>query len=207
MCWINLTPVSRARARSELTKRPARRPSAYPIILSMPSRPLAGWWQPMTAPVRRPAWRFTPGATHQRSFAHAGSTCACRRGDAAALRTAIHSRNAPHCVRRLRGLPRLEAPTGHPVVKIYETRVARVCSHSTTERAKYLVVGATAMQRWGTSRATRDIDILIDPSVANARRALRAMSKLGFGLAAEHLAEHLKPCVLAVNFGRQAPTD
>ena len=100
-----------------------------------------------------------------------------------------------------------EAPTGHPVVKIYETRVVRVCSHSNTERAKYLVVGATAMQLRGASRATRDIDILTDPSVASARRALRAMSKLGFVLAAEHLAEDVKPCVLSVNSGRQAPTD
>lgn len=75
------------------------------------------------------------------------------------------------------------------MVKTYETRVARVCSELNAERAKYVVVGATAMQLWGTSRATRDIDILIDATVANARRVLRALSRLGFGLAAEHLAE------------------
>lgn len=74
-------------------------------------------------------------------------------------------------------------------VKSYETRVARVCSRLNTEKAKYLLVGATAMQLWGTTRATRDIAILIEPTVTNARRVLRALAALGFGLAAEHLAE------------------
>lgn len=45
------------------------------------------------------------------------------------------------------------------------------------------------MQLWGTTRATRDVDILIEPTVENARRVLRALSELGFGLASEHLAE------------------
>jgi hypothetical protein len=41
------------------------------------------------------------------------------------------------------------------------------------EEARYLVVGATAMQLWGTTRATRDIDILIDPTVeAEAERGI-----------------------------------
>ena len=44
------------------------------------------------------------------------------------------------------------------------------------------------MQLWGTTRATRDIDILIEPTVENATRVLRALSSLGFGLAREHLA-------------------
>lgn len=74
-------------------------------------------------------------------------------------------------------------------MKDYETRVARVCSRLNAQRARYLVVGATAMQLWGTTRATRDIDILIEPTAANARRVLRALASLGFGLASEHLAE------------------
>jgi hypothetical protein len=73
--------------------------------------------------------------------------------------------------------------------KEYETRLARVCSRLNGEKARYVVVGASAMQLWGTTRATRDVDILIEPTVANARRVLRALSGLGFGLAAEHLAE------------------
>jgi hypothetical protein len=39
-------------------------------------------------------------------------------------------------------------------VKTYETRVANVCSRLNAERAKYVLVGATAMQLWGTTRAT-----------------------------------------------------
>ena len=74
-------------------------------------------------------------------------------------------------------------------MKEYDTRLARVCSRLNAERARYVLVGATAMQLWGTTRATRDIDVLIEPTVANARRVLRALSSLGFGLAAEHLAE------------------
>ncbi len=73
----------------------------------------------------------------------------------------------------------------------YETRLARVCSRLNAEHAKYVVMGATAMQLWGTTRATRDIDILIEPTVANARRVLRALESLGFGLAREHLAEEV----------------
>lgn len=53
------------------------------------------------------------------------------------------------------------------------------------------VSGAAAIQLWGTSRATRDIDILIDPTAANARRVLRALSTLGFGFAAQLSAEEI----------------
>jgi hypothetical protein len=76
-------------------------------------------------------------------------------------------------------------------VKKYTTRLARVCSALNAERSRYLLVGASAMQLWGTSRATRDVDILIEPTVPNARRVLRALSKLGFGFARELLAEEI----------------
>jgi len=69
--------------------------------------------------------------------------------------------------------------------RMYETRVACVCSRLNRERARYLVVGATAMQLWGTSRATRDVDILIEPTLENAERVLRALATLGFGFAAD----------------------
>ena len=70
----------------------------------------------------------------------------------------------------------------------YETRIAEVCSRLNAEEARYVVVGASAMQLWGTTRATRDIDILIDPTEENAARVLSALSKLGFGIASEHSA-------------------
>ncbi len=69
--------------------------------------------------------------------------------------------------------------------RVYETRLGRVCSALNRERARYLVVGATAMQLWGSSRSTRDVDILIEPTLANAERVLRALATLGFGFAAD----------------------
>jgi predicted nucleotidyltransferase len=72
-------------------------------------------------------------------------------------------------------------------VRDYETRIAQVCSRLNAEEARYVVVGASAMQLWGTTRATRDIDILIDPTEENAARVLSALSQLGFGIAADFL--------------------
>ena len=66
------------------------------------------------------------------------------------------------------------------------SRVAQVCRLLNDEEARYLVVGAIAMQLWGTTRATRDIDILIEPTIDNATRVLRALSQLPLAVAAEH---------------------
>ena len=68
----------------------------------------------------------------------------------------------------------------------YDTRIAQVCSRLNAEGARYMVVGASAMQLWGTTRATRDIDLLIDPTEENAGRVLDALAQLGFGIASEH---------------------
>lgn len=65
------------------------------------------------------------------------------------------------------------------------SKFARVCQLLNAEEARYLVVGAIAMQLWGTTRATRDVDILIEPTIENAERVLRALSALPFGMAAE----------------------
>ena len=65
------------------------------------------------------------------------------------------------------------------------SRVADVCDLLNAEEARYVVVGAMAMQLWGTSRATRDIDILIDPTLENVERVLRALRRLPFGVAAD----------------------
>ncbi|MGH7669839.1 MAG: DUF6036 family nucleotidyltransferase [Gemmatimonadaceae bacterium] len=73
----------------------------------------------------------------------------------------------------------------------YETRTAEVCAALNQHGAKYVLVGAAAMQLWGTTRATRDVDILIDPSIANARRVLAALGELGFGFANRLLAEEV----------------
>lgn len=65
------------------------------------------------------------------------------------------------------------------------TRVARICSLLNAAEAHYVIVGATAMQLWGTSRATRDVDVLIEPTLDNAARVLDALGRLPFGVATE----------------------
>ena len=65
------------------------------------------------------------------------------------------------------------------------SRIAQVCQLLNAEHARYVVVRAIAMKLWGTTRATRDIDILIDPALENAERVLRALAQLPFGVAAE----------------------
>ena len=73
----------------------------------------------------------------------------------------------------------------------HETRVAEVCGLLNRHQASYVVVGATAMQLWGTTRATLDIDILIEPTLDNAARVLEALAGVGSGIAAEHLPEDI----------------
>jgi predicted nucleotidyltransferase len=73
----------------------------------------------------------------------------------------------------------------------FETTLAEVCSALNSEDARYVLVGAMAVQLWGSTRATRDVDILIEATVPNAERVLRALSQLGFGLAREWLAEEV----------------
>jgi len=72
-----------------------------------------------------------------------------------------------------------------------QTRLARVCAALNRHGAAYVVFGASALQLWGSTRATRDIDILIEPTVENARRVLAALAELGLGLAGEWLAEEV----------------
>ena len=44
------------------------------------------------------------------------------------------------------------------------TRVAQLCALLDAADARHAIMGATAMQLWGSSRSTRDVDIL-SPSV------------------------------------------
>ncbi|MFN2317509.1 MAG: hypothetical protein ABR602_12635 [Gemmatimonadales bacterium] len=82
------------------------------------------------------------------------------------------------------------------------TQLARVCSLLNREGARYVVVGARALQLWGSIQATRDIAILIAPSVENAARVLRALEQVGFGLAREWLAEAVAAKQVTVIGGR-----
>lgn len=73
----------------------------------------------------------------------------------------------------------------------YESRLAEVCARLNSHRAHYVLVGARAVQLWGSTRATRDIDILIERTVPNAGRVLAALTEVGFGLTGEWAAEEV----------------
>ncbi len=73
----------------------------------------------------------------------------------------------------------------------FQTSLAAVCDLLNREGARYVLIGARAMQLWGTTRATRDIDILIEATVENAERVLSALRQSGYGLAGEWLAEEV----------------
>ncbi len=53
----------------------------------------------------------------------------------------------------------------------------------TKARCRYLVVGAHALAVAGKPRFTQDLDILVEPTVANAARVASALATFGF---AEH---------------------
>jgi len=48
---------------------------------------------------------------------------------------------------------------------------------------RYLVIGGIAAVLYGVPRATFDLDVLIEPTLENAKRLLQAMSEAGLGTA------------------------
>ncbi len=82
-------------------------------------------------------------------------------------------------------------PDRGPAVSGFATQLAAVCSLLNREGARYVLVGRRALQLWGSAVAARDIEILIEPTPANAARVLRALREVGFGLAREWLAEEI----------------
>ncbi len=47
-------------------------------------------------------------------------------------------------------------------------------------RVKYCIIGSYAVAFYARPRYTKDIDILIEPSVDNSRRVIRALNEFGF---------------------------
>lgn len=64
-------------------------------------------------------------------------------------------------------------------------RLVVVCRLLNTAGVRYVVVGGFALAFHGVIRATKDVDILIEPTLENARRALEALEGLTFGVARE----------------------
>jgi hypothetical protein len=73
----------------------------------------------------------------------------------------------------------------------YQTWLAEVCALLNGHGSKYVLVGGRALQLWGSTRATKDTDILIEPTVKNAERVLKALTHLTGGLARDLLAEEV----------------
>ena len=65
------------------------------------------------------------------------------------------------------------------------SRLVTVCRLLNTAGVRYVVMGGFALALHGAVRATKDVDILIEPTLDNARRALGALEELTFGIARE----------------------
>lgn len=74
------------------------------------------------------------------------------------------------------------------------SRLATVCRVLNEADVAYVVVGGFALAYHGVVRATKDVDILIEPTLDNVRRALRALEGLAWGVARE-----LDPTAVAAN--------
>lgn len=70
-------------------------------------------------------------------------------------------------------------------MSVTQSRLAKVCTLLNATGVRYVVVGAWAMALHGVVRATKDIDILIEPTLENAERALKALEGLPWGISRE----------------------
>ncbi len=66
-----------------------------------------------------------------------------------------------------------------------DNRVLKVCRLLNEHRVRYLIAGGVAANLHGSVRATKDVDILVPPDVANMERLLAALSGLPWGIARE----------------------
>ena len=76
---------------------------------------------------------------------------------------------------------------GAPDRRLRRSRLisVEVCSALNRTGSKYLVIGGIACILHGHVHATKDVDILIDPTLQNAERILEALSTVGYGFARE----------------------
>lgn len=74
------------------------------------------------------------------------------------------------------------------------SRLTTVCRLLNESDVAYVVVGGFALAYHGVVRATKDVDILIEPTIDNARRALEALEELTWGVSRE-----LDPADVAAN--------
>lgn len=70
-------------------------------------------------------------------------------------------------------------------------RAAQVCAALNGAGAHYLVIGGVACILHGHVRATKDVDILIERTLANAARVLEGLEGVGYGFARDWTAEEI----------------
>ncbi|MEW6040000.1 MAG: hypothetical protein AB1633_00575 [Elusimicrobiota bacterium] len=66
-----------------------------------------------------------------------------------------------------------------------------LCGLFNKHKVKYVVIGGWAGIIYGLSRTTRDVDILIDRSPKNCQNLLKALEKIGAGIARELTPEEI----------------
>jgi hypothetical protein len=62
-----------------------------------------------------------------------------------------------------------------------------------SHRVRFLIVGAHALAAAGRPRATQDLDVLVEPSTANAARLGRALRQFGFSALADQAHRFAEP--------------
>lgn len=74
---------------------------------------------------------------------------------------------------------------GSPTDGVTRSRIAEVCALLNEQGVNYVVVGGSALALHGAVHATKDIDILLEPTLENVNHALRALEGLRSGIARE----------------------
>jgi hypothetical protein len=80
--------------------------------------------------------------------------------------------------------------------------VLRVAALLDEEGVEYALIGGYALALQGIVRTTEDVDILVEPTVENARRWVRALSRLPDGAARELEGDdtlHEEPYAIRIN--------
>jgi hypothetical protein len=80
--------------------------------------------------------------------------------------------------------------------------VQRIAELLEDERVDYALIGGYALALQGIVRLTEDVDILVEPSAENARRWVRALSRLPDGAAKELAGDetlHTEPYAIRIN--------
>jgi hypothetical protein len=80
--------------------------------------------------------------------------------------------------------------------------VQRLAELLEDERVDYALIGGYALALQGIVRLTEDVDILVEPSADNARRWVRALSRLPDGAAKELAGDetlHTEPYAIRIN--------